>query len=155
MSPLQYACRLGHMDIVELLIHRGADLESLFGSSLRQAVDGGELRIARMLLSRGASVNEGLPPQTLRAVELEHIAMFNLLQDRGAILHTQETGRLALKIPRVGVEGRAAPSNRVDPNGSPADDSPMKIAMGARYHGIVQYSSTLRLPQLNPRKREV
>ncbi len=141
MTALQVACRLGHMHIVELLLERGADPNFGFIPPLCHAADGGHLQIARTLIAHGSDINGGWPPAIARAIELEHTALFHLLRGRGAIIHTQEIGGFALNVAvGQGLESMVALllQNGVKPEGGSGGDPPLKVAMDAGYHGIVQ-----------------
>ena len=55
ISALHLACNHGHLDIMEFLIGRGADLEkvSVYGKPLNWAVGSSQQEAARLLLERG------------------------------------------------------------------------------------------------------
>jgi len=63
-TPLYGAVRFGHLEIVELLLDHGADIdaklsEQTYGNALSAAMDPEKIQIARLLLKRGADVNAG------------------------------------------------------------------------------------------------
>ncbi|KAJ7112573.1 ankyrin repeat-containing domain protein [Mycena epipterygia] len=60
MAALRTASRLGHMNIVRLLLEKGANYNAVDaenGSVLQAASDGGHTEIVRLLLEKGADVN--------------------------------------------------------------------------------------------------
>lgn len=110
MYTLQSACLGGYDELVKMLLERGANPNEPNGvtpgkTPLEFAVSGNYLKIAKMILDGGADVNaywsggrsRGVPP-IVSAVELENVPMFHLLRERGAILNTEETGGMGLKI---------------------------------------------------------
>jgi ankyrin repeat protein len=56
-SALKKAVELGKLEIIQLLLERGADANA--GGILRQAVMTGKLEIIQLLLERGADINSG------------------------------------------------------------------------------------------------
>ncbi|KAJ7698047.1 ankyrin repeat-containing domain protein [Mycena rosella] len=58
VTPLHHACAIGQLEMVQLLLHRGADIEyqSNLGSALGFAVQSGKPDVARLLLERGPNV---------------------------------------------------------------------------------------------------
>jgi ankyrin repeat protein len=59
-SPLHYAAFLGHKEIPEVLIAKGADLNAKGNSGetpLHQAADAGHKEIAKLLIANGVDVN--------------------------------------------------------------------------------------------------
>ena len=56
---LKIAARLGHLEIVELLIERGADLEAMddLGGRPLMAPQSGQTQVVKMLLSHGAEID--------------------------------------------------------------------------------------------------
>jgi len=60
VSPLQLAAAEGHLDIVRLLIGKGAGIDQCglrYGTALSAAASGGHLDVVRCLLKKGASVH--------------------------------------------------------------------------------------------------
>lgn len=89
-SALGSAAARGHIDIVELLLDRGADINSYgrsYGSPLVAAIQGGKESIVQLLLSRGADVDDcdsiGNNPME-EAITKGNLAILCLLLDRGA-----------------------------------------------------------------------
>ena len=58
-TPLYWACVKGHVDIVRLLLNRGADVDvkNYYGTALYWACKRGHAEIARFLIDAGAKVN--------------------------------------------------------------------------------------------------
>lgn len=104
------AAELGHTGIAELLIDKGASLNSApgdFGTALRVAAKTGNLDIMRLLLARGASVNigPGNHGTALKAaVEAENIRAVQLLLDHGASpdIAPGNTGSALIAAAKVG-----------------------------------------------------
>ncbi|KAE8553411.1 hypothetical protein EYB25_004793 [Talaromyces marneffei] len=60
MTSLQWACERGHIEIVQLLLEKGGDVNAEggeYGNALQAAAQGGYLDIVRLLLEKGADVN--------------------------------------------------------------------------------------------------
>ncbi|KAF7346976.1 O-methyltransferase family 3 protein [Mycena venus] len=83
-SVLHYACATAHVNMVSLLLERGADLESRghYGTALGFAVRRGSLEVVKLLLGKGADATVQVPLFTLssgppppHAADLLYIAM--------------------------------------------------------------------------------
>uniref|UniRef100_A0A914RT99 ANK_REP_REGION domain-containing protein n=1 Tax=Parascaris equorum TaxID=6256 RepID=A0A914RT99_PAREQ len=72
MTPLHHACRNGHINVVRILVQRGANYQKLTylgASSMTLAAAGGHIELVKLLLDLRVSVN---PSHTaLREVTLE------------------------------------------------------------------------------------
>jgi ankyrin repeat protein len=99
-QPLGLACFFGHVPLVELMLNRGADVNSpsrnpLKVQPLNSAVAGLHLEIARLLLEHHADPNarqgEGFTPLHA-AAENGQISMIQLLLSYGADPHLSSTG---------------------------------------------------------------
>lgn len=55
---LRLACRLGHFEIVQYLVEKGASIQALEGKALENAVQSGRLDILQYLLSKGGQLPE-------------------------------------------------------------------------------------------------
>ena len=88
LIPLVVATFYGHIDVVRLLLDRGADVDGTDGSghtALTVAMSNGNLAIAQLLISHGADVNkvgavtDELPNDSLPILEQEHVGMTPLI----------------------------------------------------------------------------
>jgi ankyrin repeat protein len=91
------ACSGGHLNIVELLVQKGADLNVQDQDSrtpLHLACDGGHLNIVELLVQKGADLNvqdhaiPGLP--FTWHVDGGHLNIVELLVQKGADLNVQD-----------------------------------------------------------------
>ena len=55
VSPLMVACKNGHLEIVKLLLQKGADVDFEHQSALMAAVEGGNVEVVNLLLEHGAN----------------------------------------------------------------------------------------------------
>ncbi|KAJ7048703.1 hypothetical protein C8F01DRAFT_1070277, partial [Mycena amicta] len=89
-SPVYWAALKGHLDIAQLLLEHGADINAQggkFGTALQVASLGGHLDLARLLLEHGADVNAqgGLYGNSLQAATYKgHLDVVQLLLEHGA-----------------------------------------------------------------------
>ncbi|KAK5509006.1 hypothetical protein LTR07_010516 [Exophiala xenobiotica] len=81
--PLRSAANSGRRDFVDLLLRNGADPSN----ALTSAVKGGSLEIAQMLLDAGADVNETWPSPLLRAADIGRRDFIEFLVSNGADTH--------------------------------------------------------------------
>jgi uncharacterized protein len=91
-TPLHLAAFFGHLDVAQLLVERGADIEAVARNPmqvmpLHSAAAGRHLEIARLLVGRGADVNaaqeRGFTPLHA-AAQNGDMGLLRLLLDRGA-----------------------------------------------------------------------
>jgi ankyrin repeat protein len=86
-TPLMMAVQSDKVDMVKLLLKKGADPDGLGGAALLTAIDGDNLEIVKLLLEGGANTdvaeNDGTTPLT-KAVQRNHTAMVKLLLEKGA-----------------------------------------------------------------------
>jgi ankyrin repeat protein len=89
-SPLIAASRSGYLDIVTLLLDRGADVNLAVrgdGNPLIMAARAGHLSIVQLLLDRGASVDLIVPEDENALIQASgegHLDVVTLLVSRGA-----------------------------------------------------------------------
>eukprot|EP00026_Physarum_polycephalum_P008705 Phypoly_transcript_08802.p1 GENE.Phypoly_transcript_08802~~Phypoly_transcript_08802.p1 ORF type:complete len:355 (+),score=48.37 Phypoly_transcript_08802:216-1280(+) len=104
LTPLKLACKHGHLQIVELLISRGAkvneeinkgvylyqdDRNSTLCTPLYFAAQGGHLDVVKLLLQHGAEVNELCERENtalMAAAEHGHLEVVKILVENGAQL---------------------------------------------------------------------
>src|SRR5690606_28348352 len=104
LSPLSLAVLKGRLDVVELLLEKGADRNGYkYYSPLIVAVCNGQLDMAKLLLEKGADTEyTDSPPKTTalhEAVALKNIDMVNLLLEFGAEVNAQDQdGRTPLHL---------------------------------------------------------
>jgi beta-lactamase regulating signal transducer with metallopeptidase domain len=88
--PLMLAAQMGDLEMVELLVDAGADVNAAAGrqgSVLTYAVQSGEVELARFLLDHGADPNQTVDGQVaplMTAVQTGEAEMVDLLLDAGA-----------------------------------------------------------------------
>lgn len=99
-TALSLACCAGHIDVVNLLIKSGADLELGCNTPLMEAAQEGHLDIVNRLLEEGANVNavnDSLETALTFAAENNHVDIVAALIEEKAILdHGNENERTAL-----------------------------------------------------------
>jgi ankyrin repeat protein len=95
-TPLHWACRGVHIEVVDFLARRGADVDAQDANGVRplhSVSSRGHAGAARILLDRGASVgarmSDGSTPLHLAAAN-GHAELAALLADRGAPLNVQD-----------------------------------------------------------------
>jgi ankyrin repeat protein len=94
-SALQAAVYRGHEKIIELLLNKGADVNTQggrHGSALQAAIAGRDKKIIELLLSKGADVNaqEGEYGNALQAAIVERDEkIIELLLNKGAHINAQ------------------------------------------------------------------
>jgi ankyrin repeat protein len=97
-SPLILASERGYLDVVKMLLARGADFSRPSPSgdtALRGAARSGQRELVEFLIERGADVNQGLP--LLGAAFRNRRDMVKLLLDKGADVNAvDKDGRSAL-----------------------------------------------------------
>lgn len=105
VTPLHYAAQMGHIEIMEILISRGADVNvstSKDGAApIHLASANGQLEAVRLLTKHGANVNKA---NNYRATPLHfaadhgYAAIVSLLIDHGASVNAKASnGRTAMK----------------------------------------------------------
>lgn len=102
-TALQSAVVFGDLEVVKLILNRGADPNNynITRTPLMTAARLGRPAIAEALIVAGAEVNFGAPPPIVMAVLKEDMDMFRLLRRRGATLETPETGAWAMAMARL------------------------------------------------------
>jgi len=117
-SALQIACREGSLDLVELLIEYGADVnmpaaEEFGATALQFAAIGGYVGIAHLLLEKGADVNAAPAEHEGRtalegAAEHGRIDMVQLLRNAGADISESGQGQFERAVKRARDNGHIA-----------------------------------------------
>jgi ankyrin repeat protein len=94
-TPLTLACHSGHMNVVELLLQKGADINPQGEDShtpFHSACSGGHIKIVQLLLEKGADVNpqgKHLDTPLRSACSRGHIKIIQLLLEKGADINPQ------------------------------------------------------------------
>lgn len=110
-NALHWAALNGHVQVMELLLSRGADLQANvgYGTPLHWASKGGQFKAVQLLLDRGSDANakngNGWTPLHY-AAQQGYIQIARLLLDRGAVAGEPASGGKAKKRVAVGVEPR-------------------------------------------------
>jgi hypothetical protein len=81
------AARLGHTEIVELLLEKGADVHANNDEALRWASENGHLEVVKLLLENGADVHANNDEALRWASENGHLEVVKLLLENGADVH--------------------------------------------------------------------
>ena len=105
ITPLHKAAEKGHMDVVQALIDRGADVNKpckVGNTPLHEAALQGHKAVVKLLLERGAEVNKqgmyGWTPLHCAAAN-NHKEMVKILLEGGAMPEiTDEAGRTPLNV---------------------------------------------------------
>ncbi|KAF7285836.1 ankyrin repeat and KH domain-containing protein 1-like isoform X5 [Rhynchophorus ferrugineus] len=93
-TPLMEAASAGHLDIVRLLVHHGADVnaQSTSGNTpLMYACAGGHTEVVKFLLENGANVedhNENGHTPLMEAASAGHVGLAKILLSHGAGINT-------------------------------------------------------------------
>ena len=102
ISALHLACNHGHLDIMEFLIGRGADLEkvSVYGKPLNWAVGSSQQEAARLLLERGAdprgdTSGSNIAPIII-AIDTAQQQVYQMLLDKGVDISTRDPNGYSL-----------------------------------------------------------
>jgi ankyrin repeat protein len=120
-TPLQIACRDGSMELVELLIEFGANVNSppakTYGATALQfAAIGGYMGIAHLLLDKGAEV-DAEPAEVEGRTALEgaaeqgRIDMVQLLKNAGADVSESGSGQYERALRKALINGHSATAN--------------------------------------------
>ncbi|EED22542.1 Pfs, NACHT and Ankyrin domain protein, partial [Talaromyces stipitatus ATCC 10500] len=94
-TALQWACEQGRLEIVQLLLEKGADVNAKgggYGNALQAAAERGHLKIVQLLLEKGADVNAqggGYGNALQDAAEGGHLDIVQLLLEKGADINAQ------------------------------------------------------------------
>jgi outer membrane protein assembly factor BamB len=103
VTPLLYAAEKGHLEMVRLLLARGANVNArdqfFGGSAMSSALGGGHLEVATFLLTQGS---EDATAVLAEGIERDDIALAR------AALATGKVGRLDLQRARREAEGKSA-----------------------------------------------
>lgn len=89
-TPLILASRMGNVEMVQMLLSKGARLEALGGegqTALFQAVKRGNTEVVKVLIKAGAKLNFAEPSGVscvMAAAQLGHVAVAKLLVEAGA-----------------------------------------------------------------------
>jgi len=104
-TPLMYAARYGHVDVVRLMLEGGADAKranAVQRTALHMAAWSGYLEVCRLLLDCGAKVD---PQDKLKETPLHdaarqgHLSVVKLLVERGADVRVKnDYGMTASKV---------------------------------------------------------
>ena len=97
MTPLQWAARQGHADVVRLLLEKGANVNAqrLQGhgeTPLYQAASNGHADVVGLLLQKGANVNALGSAPLYGAASNGHADVARLLLQKGANVNAQDQG---------------------------------------------------------------
>ena len=80
--PLHWASKTGHIEVVRLLLEKGADVNDILTTPLYWASTNGHVEVVRLLLKKGADVNaasqDGLTPLYKASIG-RHIEMVKML----------------------------------------------------------------------------
>ncbi|KAF3389987.1 Ankyrin-3 [Talaromyces pinophilus] len=90
-TALRWASERAHLEIVQLLLEKGADVDARggkYGTALQAAVEKGHVEIVRLLLKKGADVNTQKGPYYHNALQAAardgHVEIVWLLLEKGA-----------------------------------------------------------------------
>ncbi|KAI0381291.1 ankyrin [Hypomontagnella monticulosa] len=99
-NHLLSAARSRNETITKILLDAGADPNFAPGPDrcLSEAAWKGSIALVRMLLDGNADIDGGCPPPIVISVVKEHTELFYFLRERGAELHTPETGGWAMAL---------------------------------------------------------
>ena len=86
---LYYVAKEGYIEVVEILLDRGADIHAWNDNTLGVAAKNGHIEVVKLLLDRGAHTSvHAVDDYALRwAAENDHIEVVELLLDNGADIH--------------------------------------------------------------------
>lgn len=146
-TPLYIASRFGHVEIVRMLLSRGANVNAIGGIcwySLEVASFGGHLEIVRLLLGHGADINArgGWHGNALNAAcRNGQMATAELLLEKGASISRATDGELVhcgSEHNRINMVQMFA-AKRVDHEGkcNRCGTTPLMDAAGLEYPGLV------------------
>ncbi|KAJ7145175.1 ankyrin repeat-containing domain protein [Mycena crocata] len=86
-SPLCAASEYNHIQIVELLLKRGADINAGDDATLQRAAGAGNLEVVHLLLDKGAGIHAGDNTTLQAATESGKLEVMRLLLEKGADIH--------------------------------------------------------------------
>lgn len=120
-TPLLYAATKGHEAVIDVLLDRGADINTQAGrygivggrydNALQAASLGGHTAVVQLLLRRGADINlqGGQYGNAIQAAALGgHKAVLELLFTKGAEIKTNEVGEYGNALQAAAVRGHLA-----------------------------------------------
>jgi ankyrin repeat protein len=94
-SLLRWASQNGHIEVVKLLLEKGANIHADDDFSLRIASQQGHLEVVKLLIENGANVNAQDDYSLRWASQNGHIEVVKLLLENGADIHA--VGDLSLR----------------------------------------------------------
>lgn len=98
LPVLDVACKNGQLEMVKLLISKGAPLETQFWSALSAACASGHLALAEFLLDNGAPINHSYNPPIMMATFHGFPSIVALLLDHGVDPNTSCFGATPLLL---------------------------------------------------------
>ena len=85
-EALRWSAFYGHVEVVRLLLDRGADIHAGVDASLQWSAENGHVEVVRLLLDRGADIHADNDYALQMSARYGHVEVVRLLLDRGALL---------------------------------------------------------------------